>query len=170
MRSYTVHHKDGEAADGAGFVFVKEGFCWPALFVPALWLLFRRHWLVLAGFLLFSFGLTRITADEPTFGFIIFIVQILIASEANDLRRWKLARHGYSLVGVAMGHGIDEAEWSFFHKYDGPLETRVPPAPSSGGGKPGWRPHLPERWHRRKPEPAPPHDLDVVGLFPRAGG
>ncbi len=168
MRSYTVHHKDGEAADGTGFVFVKEGFCWPALFVPALWLLFHRHWLVLASLLLVSFGLSRITTDEATFGFIIFIVQILIAFEANDLRRWKLARHGYNLVGIALGHNIDEAEWAFFHAYDGPLETQAPRPPSSGGGKSRW--HLPGRWHRHKPGPVPPHDLDVVGLFPRAGG
>ena len=28
------------------FVFIKEGFCWPAFFFAAIWLLFRRMWLV----------------------------------------------------------------------------------------------------------------------------
>ena len=31
-------------------VFVKEGFCWPALFFALPWLIFRRLWWVLAGY------------------------------------------------------------------------------------------------------------------------
>jgi Zn-dependent protease with chaperone function len=55
MRTYTVHHRLTDARDLAreveGLVFVKEGFCWPGLFFPAFWLLFRGLWLVLIGYL-----------------------------------------------------------------------------------------------------------------------
>ena len=40
--------------DPLRFVFVKDGFCWPALFIPELWLLFRRMWLVLVVYVALS--------------------------------------------------------------------------------------------------------------------
>ena len=50
MPLYTVHAPPTLPGDGApdpmGYVFVKEGFCWPAFFIADLWLLFRRMWIV----------------------------------------------------------------------------------------------------------------------------
>ena len=55
MALYTVFApppEPGETApDPVRFVFVKDGFCWPALFIPELWLLFRRMWLVFVLYL-----------------------------------------------------------------------------------------------------------------------
>ena len=45
--------------------FVKEGFCWPAFFVPALWLIYCRMWIelvlfvVIFGALQWAFGVDK---------------------------------------------------------------------------------------------------------------
>src|SRR3972149_6340844 len=54
MTIYTVLSPPAETGsagpDPDSFVFVKEGFCWPALYITAIWLLWRRMWL---GFILY---------------------------------------------------------------------------------------------------------------------
>ena len=47
MRAYTVHAPPDEPAAPERFAFVKDGFSWPALFVPILWILWHRLWLTL---------------------------------------------------------------------------------------------------------------------------
>ena len=55
MTLYSVYEPPGEAQDledrADSLVFVKEGFSWPALFVPGFWLLYRCMWLELVLFL-----------------------------------------------------------------------------------------------------------------------
>ena len=55
MTLYSVYEPPSEAQDledrADSLVFVKEGFSWPALFVPGFWLLYRRMWLELVLFL-----------------------------------------------------------------------------------------------------------------------
>ena len=52
---YSVYEPPSEAQDlkdrADSLVFVKEGFSWPALFIPGLWLIYRRMWLELVLFL-----------------------------------------------------------------------------------------------------------------------
>ena len=55
MTLYSVYEPPSEAQDledrADSLVFVKEGFSWPALFVPGFWLLYRCMWLELVLFL-----------------------------------------------------------------------------------------------------------------------
>lgn len=169
MRSYTVHQKDGEAADGSGFVFVKEGFNWPAFFVLVPWLVWQRQWMFAAAFMLVSFAVGALGQAHPAASALVFLIQLLAAFEANDLHRRALAGRGYRLVGLAAGRDLDEAEQDFFRKYDGPLETGAPVAPAKNRGvwsSAEWR--LLRR-DRRRPAPLP-HNPEVMGLFPKAGG
>jgi len=57
---YTVYEPPGEARDlqdqADKLAFIKEGFSWPALFVPGLWLLYQRMWIELIAFLFFFAG------------------------------------------------------------------------------------------------------------------
>ena len=97
MTMFTVHAPpvgDRRATDPAAFVFIKEGFCWPALVVPLLWILYRRLWLVLLGYLVASLGLGRLSVElgDALGGLIIVLASLLFACEANGLRRWTLER------------------------------------------------------------------------------
>jgi len=164
MRIYTVHAPPAgrrDASDPMRFVFIKEGFCWPALFVPVLWLLFRRLWLVLVLFLAASavLGWLSDRVDDPAAGVVFFGALFLFALEANGLRRWTLERRSWRFVGVAEGRSLREAELRFFPAYIAaggrlPEPAVVPPPPP---------PPAPPT--AAAPEPAP-----VVGLFPAPGG
>jgi hypothetical protein len=146
--------------------FVKEGFTWPALFVPALWLIYHRMWIELIVFLAIfavlplAFGLDR--QNEELMSWISLALVMLFAFEANDLRSASLERRGYTLAGVAMGGDRTEAELDFFRHW-------LPQ--QSGTAKPAAAPVLapPKRQPVAKAEPQPssrPRE-EVIGLFPR---
>jgi Protein of unknown function (DUF2628) len=162
---YSVYEPPSEARDpedrAEALIFVKEGFSWPALLVPGLWLLYQRMWLELILFVaLFALLAWIFGSSDPgqtLFGWLSAALIVLFAFEANDLRRAALERQGYKPAGTAIGPGRDAAELAFFQSW------------------------LPEREKERQREPAPdrPSTTDipvpkasgeaegVIGLFPR---
>jgi hypothetical protein len=139
-------------------VFIKEGFCWPAFFFTSIWLLFRRMWLVFLLYILAAASVLFVSAKiSPVVTWpIVLLFGILVALEANNLRRWTLERRGYRFVGVAAGHKMAEAEFRFFSTWPGMLHE---PTPSSEPPKTAARTILP-----------PVATGEIVGLFPRPGG
>jgi len=157
MRFYTVYAPPaGTAAAPAptSLVFVKEGFCWPALFVPLLWLIFRRLWLVLLAYVVVAalFALAGRWADGPVFGAVSLFFAVWFALEANELRRWTLERRGWRVLGVAGGRRLADAELGWFSH-----RGRDPEAPKAE------RPTA-----AVPPLPASPEN-EVIGLFPEPG-
>jgi hypothetical protein len=158
MTTYTVLSPPAETGsagpDPDRFVFVKEGFCWPALIATAIWLLWRRMWLVFVLYLVVAAVMLSL-ADKmaaPVAGLTVVLFRFLFALEANNLRRWTLERRGYRLLGVASGDSRADAEFRFFSGWTGPRPERTPAEPA----KPltGLRVEAHE----------------VVGLFPSPGG
>jgi hypothetical protein len=125
MKIYTVHAPPafGDAPPNpVGYVFVKEGFCWPALFVPELWLIFRRMWLIFLLYLLlalvvYAFDRAEDASMAATF---MLLARLLLAVEGNSLRRWTLGGRGFSFVGVAAGKNVEEAELRYFFEAENP--------------------------------------------------
>jgi hypothetical protein len=159
MSIYTVLSPPPEAGDIApdplSLVFVKEGFCWPALFFPEIWLIFRRMWLLLVIDLvvIIAAGLVVDRAAAAA-GLILVLLRLLFALEANGLRRWTCYRQGYRLIGVVEGRRLWEAELRFF--VDWAPEASAPPSPP--------QPEPPAA------KPPSPEAGEVVGLFPVPGG
>jgi hypothetical protein len=173
MTLYTVHAPKAAAgdaaADPADLVFVKDGFCWPALFVPVVWLVWRGLWLALLLYLVLAIGLGILSGlgGSDISAAVMVLFSVWFALEANGLRRWTLERHRHVLVGVVEGRDVAEAERRYFAEIaeSGPVSpgpdavtaTAVIAAPP--------------------PPPAPPPPLPprrepgIVGLFPtpRAG-
>jgi hypothetical protein len=144
--------RDGEAAaDPLGYGLVKEGFCWPALIIPGLWLLFRRMWLV---FLLYLAVVVAVIAIGNLSGIVLPLAHLFLGLEGNNLRRWTLERRGYALAGIAEGRNRDEADIRFFADWP----DVVPTAATTGNDV--------------KPAPAAPSPENggIVGLFPAPGG
>lgn len=165
MTVYTVLAppvRGGEAApDPLGFVLVKEGFCWPALFIAGLWLLFRRMWLVFLIYLAFVVAMAALgNAYAGLPHALMLLASLFLALEGNNLRHWTLERRGYVLVGIAEGRNRDEADIRFFAEWpDVAVPTGREPAPAA----------------EAKPAPAAPAVASaehggVVGLFPAPGG
>jgi hypothetical protein len=156
MTIYTVLSPPAGSAgpDPDRFVFVKEGFCWPALYITAIWLLWRRMWLVLVVYLVAAAAVLAFAAQlaPPIAWLIVLLFGFLVALEANNLRRWTLERRGYRLVGVASGDWRSDAEFRFFANFagSGPQRPQVEPAKPATAA-----------WAETR---------EVVGLFPNPGG
>ncbi len=124
MRLYTVHvkaAKDGTTSPDAeaDAVFVPEGFTlWAFIFRP-LWALYHRLWLVAAVMALVLISLSLLYTFlglSPTQIFLIdILVAFVIGAEANDMRRWTLARRGYVQKAVVSGDTLEEAELRYYH-------------------------------------------------------
>lgn len=164
MAVYTVHEPKSQT--GRGFneakriVFVKEGFCWPALFIPVLWLLFNRMWLILLAYLVIVIGAETLlqAAGNATFtGLAGVVLSLLFALIANDVRRWHLSRKGHALRGVVAGGDRDDCERRFFAEW-----LAAPPPPPA--------PRAPQAAGPFAPESPAPHRHGVVGMFPEPGG
>jgi hypothetical protein len=173
MKVYTVHEPPAELSETDEtrldrITFVKEGFCWPALFIPTFWLLWHRMWWVLLAWLAIGVGIGVIGELVDDLDFILGVVSVVFALwfalEANALRRWSLGQKGWRMLGVAAGRNREEAEQSFFRRYlageDGLRSGRT------GGNRPASG-HVPTRTFPA-PRPQPPAGTQpVIGLFPQ---
>lgn len=136
MTVYTVHEPAVPPPDrllrAEGVAFVKEGFAWIALLFPVLWLIFHRMWIelvvLICAALIVSLGLRWFGVHDELIGWASFALVLVFAFEANELRRWRLDRAGYRLVGAAAGKSRDAAELSFFREW----VDAQPPAPAPG--------------------------------------
>lgn len=131
MRFYTVHVRPEAPSADPDVIFVKEGFCWPALLFPPVWLLWRRQWLGLLAYLsgaLLVGGVGALFDFTDVFSAILFTTfSITVAVQANDWQRWRLERRGYRLLTIVRGATLEEAEETLFH------EDRVAaPRPATG--------------------------------------
>jgi hypothetical protein len=115
MRFYTVHLPRG--APPAEAVLVKEGFCWPALFLAPIWSLWHGLvrmtcvWLVAMAALGVAMALLPAFVDSlSVLGWAIFV---LFGAEGNDARRRALAREGWREVAVVGGSERDAAARRF---------------------------------------------------------
>jgi hypothetical protein len=153
MRVYTVHAPPDGLAAPERFKFVKDGFSWPALFVPLLWIVWHRLWLTLMGYVIFVLVVMWIALllgdGGATAGALLGAV--LFAFEANTVRRASLLQRGWRELGGSSGRRILEAELRFFENRD----SRVSPA-------------VREDVARRSFQPTRASDVDdpVLGLFP----
>ncbi|MDP2621766.1 MAG: DUF2628 domain-containing protein [Hyphomicrobiales bacterium] len=162
MAVYTVHEPAGlkGRSDAAArrIAFVKEGFCWPAFLIPPVWLVYRRMWWVLLGFLAIGVALGGLELwlgrDSGLSSIVEFALLLLFALEANNLRRWQLRRRGYRMRAVVAGRDREQCERQFFADW-----LAEAPAPSPDAAR-----------EIAPPAIAPAHaPSGVIGMFPEPG-
>lgn len=168
--TYTVHERGGasgtlaERADA--IAFVKEGFAWLALFFPLLWLLYYRMWIVLAGFVgiiaVMETGLTATGLVDGVAAWATILLTLVFAVQANDLRRWSLARKGYRLFGPVTGPSLAACEARFFDVWLKGQEKRENVTPALAKGKSKIAPAANPRPRNNDSTAGD----DVIGLFP----
>ncbi|WP_108880232.1 DUF2628 domain-containing protein [Anderseniella sp. Alg231-50] len=123
MLTYTAHSKQDppqqdHAEDTKGVVFVKDGFSWPAFFIPFFWMLWHRLWLPLVGYLV-AVGLVVLAGyafswpDNLTSGMGI-LVNLFAGLEGNNFRRRALAKRGFEEVADIVAGNGEEASYRFF--------------------------------------------------------
>jgi uncharacterized SAM-binding protein YcdF (DUF218 family) len=121
MRFYSVYQSPTAQGD-RDLIFIKDGFCWPALILPFVWPLWRGLWLVavvviamlVAASMLVDQGLLA----PLTGGVIEAVVALVMGFEGNNLRRWVKARRGWREVGTVSGRCLADAERAFFSEIE----------------------------------------------------
>src|SRR5437588_1984898 len=100
MAVYTVHEPPPRSNRAMSapecFIFVRDGFSFPAFLFGPLWMLRHRMWLVLAGYVLLVAmlaGVLRLLNVPATAAVAVgVLIALLIGFEASSLRRFALAR------------------------------------------------------------------------------
>ena len=165
MKVYTVLSPSpagsADPADPRSVVVVKEGFSWPAFYLPVLWPLYQRLWLVLIVYLAVMAGLAAAgeLAGGPLPGLAAVAAHVFFALEANEFRRRRYERRGYRLAGITKGDTLVEAEIGYFAGRDAPPVVK----PHEPAGEPVQ--HLASGGSA-----GPASSSDVIGLFPPAAG
>jgi Protein of unknown function (DUF2628) len=165
MPTYTVHApppRRGESAEPERFVFVRDGFHFWAFLLSPFWMLARRLWLVFVLYLLFSIALglvLKLTHVGPAVSLLAGLaVALLLGFEAATLRRWTLARRGWTMLGFAIGEDKEAAERRFYGEWVKRGGWRPSPAPPAPPSAPSYTPP-----QLRQPP------TGVIGLFPEPG-
>ncbi len=142
MAFYTVHQNYDLPDEDDRTVLVREGFAWIAFLIPGLWLIYHREYLALLGYVaamaLLAAAYIFLAPAEPIVWAIGVGIHLLIAFEANDVRRFFLNRDGYELQDVVSGFTLVRAERRFFAEQDEApiINTEPPSAPASSAPKP----------------------------------
>jgi hypothetical protein len=169
MPTYTVHApppKTGEtASDPQRFVFVRDGFYFWAFVLAPLWLLFRRLWLVLLGYVVvnaLASSMMYLLGASGAFRLLgSLLIALLLGFEAATLWRWTLARRRWQMLGFVIADDEENAERRFFGEWA--RRALGPPAP------PTPEPHYATQYSTPVRH-GPPSGSDVIGLFPEPGG
>ncbi|MBX2804883.1 MAG: DUF2628 domain-containing protein [Hyphomicrobiales bacterium] len=166
MQTYTVYEKrvasDNMNERATDLVFVREGFVYLALFIPALWLLFHGLWRGLLLYLALSIGLvvalTELGVTDQIVGFGGLVINLIFAFEARDIQRAAIERKGYNMRAVVSGRSLEECERRFIAEWL-PVARRererlaAASIPGNGGS-----------------EGVPQTSVPVIGMFPSHGG
>ena len=165
MSAYTVHippsTRRGSASGPERFVFVRDGFSFWAFLLAPLWMLWYRLWLVFLGYCILAIalqaGLHAIGASFAVRFTAGALLALLAGLEAATLRRFTLARRGWTNTGIVVGDDIESAEQRFFDVWIGQNEHG--PARASAAAMP---------LTGRQPG-ATVSGSEILGLFPEPG-
>ena len=124
MSVYTVHAPKSLGTDVRAapekVVFVRDGFHVWAFLLGFIWLIYRRLWLVLLGYIVVQVAAEIMLRLTHASGFAYFVVMLVIAlflgSEAGALRRWTLSRRKWQQIGLVAADDEEAAERRFFER------------------------------------------------------
>ena len=173
MPVYTVHAPTAYAADFRAtdkFVFVRDGFHFWAMVLGPLWLIWKRLWLALLGWLVLTIAL-EVAAVELGGGAAAIVIGIIIAVlmglEASTLQRWTYSRRKWRQLDVVVADDEESAERRFFDRVTaGKRWSGYDPLSVDRGGPPPTRDVPGQRFS----EPPPLPQGGIIGLFPEPGG
>ena len=152
-----MHAPPGALDAPERFAFVKDGFSWPALFWPLIWILWHRLWLTLmcAVIAVLVVMWIDLLAGDRAATIVLILGALLFAFEANNVRRLSLDRRGWRDLGGAIGKTLEEAEIAFFQKWTVSRAASEPAASREALARSAF---LPTR--------ASDADEPILGLFP----
>lgn len=128
MKVYTVHRLAWSAEDDGDAVFVKEGFCWPALLFGVFWTLWHGMWVATVAVLglgIVTGLVVELTGLADSLASLVQVaLHVGLGIFGNDLRRWSLRRAGYVESAVVVAPKRAEAEYRYFAALSGRVTSR----------------------------------------------
>jgi len=124
MPIYTVHAPKSLGTDFRAapekVVFVRDGFHVWAFLLGGFWLIYRRLWLVLLGYIAVQVAaeiMLRLThASSFAYFVTMLVIALFVGSEAGALRRWTLSRRRWEQIGLVAADDEAAAERRFFER------------------------------------------------------
>src|ERR1700746_503632 len=124
MPVYTVHAPSAHAADFRAtdkFVFVRDGFHFWAMVLGPLWLIWKRQWLALLGWVIVIVAL-ELTVKGLGGGRLAVtgidaVIAILMGVESSTLQRWTYSRPKWRQLDVIVADDEETAERRFFDRW-----------------------------------------------------
>jgi hypothetical protein len=123
MRTYSVFEPPvmpGTLEDDAqSLVFIRHGWSLAALFVPLIWMVVRRLWWVLLGYVILCIAIQLASFAVPTWVTVGLSVSLalIVMIEAGQLRLESMAAKGYREIAVIEAPNQKEAERVFFRSW-----------------------------------------------------
>ena len=173
MPVYTVHAPSANAADPRAtdkFIFVRDGFHFWAMVFGPLWLIWKKLWLALLGWIIaivaLEIVLARLGAGSGAIVSADVMVALLMGFEAASLQRWTLSRRNWRQLDVVVADDEEAAERRFFDRWTKQQGLANDPSAVDRGGPPPTRDIAGQAFS--KPPPLP--GSSIIGLFPEPGG
>jgi len=172
MPVYTVHAPSAYAADFSAtdkFVFVRDGFHFWAMVFGPLWLIWKRLWLALIGWVIvivaLELAVAQLGGGRMAVTAVGIIAAILMGLEASTLQRWTFSRRKWRQLDIVVADDEESAERRFFDRFtSGKRWTGYDPLSVDRGAPPPTRDVPGQRFSE------PPPQGGVIGLFPEPGG
>ncbi|MEP3247953.1 MAG: DUF2628 domain-containing protein [Sneathiella sp.] len=114
MHSYSIYYRKDQPLDDSGLIVVPEKFHWIAFFLPLIWALWHRLWLVACCYGLFILLLQVISELYDIDSRIVIVAVIgaglIIASAAPFLKGWQYRKEGYRELSPVLAKSVRDAE------------------------------------------------------------
>ena len=176
MPVYTVHAPFPGGADLRAtdkFVFVRDGFHFWAMVLGPLWLIAKRLWLALLGWVVITVALevavAQFAGGRLAATGVGILIAVLMGLEASTLQRWTYSRRKWRQLDVVVADDEETAERRFFDRFTSGNNKRwtgFDPLSVDRGGPPPTRDVPGQRFS----EPPPLPQGGIIGLFPEPGG
>jgi hypothetical protein len=139
MLTFTVHEPPDPPADridrAERLAFVRDGFSWGAALFTPIWLLMHRLWWPFVAYVaaesLIAYVGQSTLVESGWLTLAALALGLLVGFEADTLRRWSLARRGWSTIGAVSGRNVEDCERRWFEMWL-PTQPIISPAPASG--------------------------------------
>jgi hypothetical protein len=139
MLTFTVHEAPNPPADridrAERLAFVRDGFSWSAALFTPIWMLAHRLWWPLLAYIVVTLVLDLVwegmSLDPGWISLAALALSLLVGFEASTLRRWSLARRGWSTLGSVSGRNAEDCERRWFEMWL-PTQPVLAPAAASG--------------------------------------
>lgn len=161
MPSYSIYEKPDLPLDQTieSAILVKNKFSLFAFLLPIVWMLVKRLWWVLLGYVIVLVPISLLQEQLPLWSSLLltFLISLLMGLEASNLIGWSLERKGYQLATSLYAEDRDHAEMLYAEARLSAFEQE-PPVPTSAPPASSKLQHTPDN------NQLPP----VIGLFPNS--